>query len=130
VALFKQAILLNPNSAWVFPKERRTTIDEPVSATAMLDIPKNIRLKILDKYPSYTMEKWTKHDVRRTLRTRMANIVPRDVSESMLGHVLGGTEDHYNHNDFFDEKLIGYKKWYAILEDIWGKDDNDIKFGA
>jgi integrase len=130
VALFKQAILLNPNSAWVFPKERRTTIDEPVSATAMLDIPKNIRLKILDKYPSYTMEKWTKHDVRRTLRTRMANIVPRDVAESMLGHVLGGTEDHYNHNDFFDEKLIGYKKWYAILEDIWGKDDNDIKFGA
>ena len=130
IELFKRAIKLNPTSAWVFPKERRTDEDGPVSATAMLDIPKNLRIKIMDNYPGYLMTNWTKHDVRRTVRTRMSNIVSRDVAEAMLGHVLGGTEDNYNHNDFIEEKLEGYKKWYAILEGIWGRDDNVVMFGS
>mgnify|MGYP000031648499 CR=1 FL=1 len=130
IELFKRAIQLNPKSAWIFPKERRTKIDEPVSDTAMLDIPDRLRLSIIDKYPDCKMTKWSKHDIRRTVRTRMSNLVSRDVAELMLGHVLGGTEDNYNHNDFIEEKLIGYKKWYAILEGLWGRDDDFVLFGA
>jgi integrase len=123
IELFEKAIKLNPKSAWVFPKIIRATGDDPVSDTAMLDIPQRLRLKVIDKYPDTVMPNWTKHDIRRTVRTRMSNIVARDVAESMLGHVLGGTEDHYNHNDFLEEKLVGYKTWYEILDILWGKND-------
>lgn len=130
IVLFERAMQLNPKSAWVFPKERRTEVDEPVSESAMLDIPNRLRMNIIDKYDGYMMPSWSKHDIRRTVRTRMSNIVSRDVAELMLGHVLGGTEDNYNHNDFIEEKLIGYKKWYTILENLWGIEDGFTMVGT
>jgi integrase len=129
ILLFERAMQLSRGSKWVFPKTRDTKKDEPVGPGMMLDIPHLMRVKILDKYPGYDMASWSKHDIRRTVRTRMAKIVSRDCAESMLGHVLGGTEDVYNHNDFLEAKLIGYQKWYQVLDSIWNKRDNVTVIG-
>jgi integrase len=47
--------------------------------------------------PRLTVTKWAPHDLRRTVRTMLASMdCPRDVAESILGHMLEGVEGTYN----------------------------------
>ena len=55
--------------------------------------------------PKATLERFTPHDFRRTMDTRMKKLrVAFDVSEAVLGHVKKGTAKNYNMYEYLDEK--------------------------
>lgn len=62
---------------------------------------------------------FTPHDLRRTLRTRLAELGITDiVAERVLGHKLQGVLAVYNRHDYFIEKRQALDRWEARLRDI------------
>jgi len=62
------------------------------------------------------IEKFTPHDFRRTLSTRLSEkeVLPH-VTEKMLGHELGGIMAVYNKHDWIDEQLKAYELWCEMI---------------
>jgi len=66
-------------------------------------------------------EKWTPHDLRRTLRTRLAEIGIDDVvAERVLGHKLQGIMAVYNRHGYDNEKRQALEQWAKKLRQIAG----------
>ena len=62
---------------------------------------------------------WTLHDLRRTAKTLMVRAGVRpDISERVLGHVIGGVEGTYDRHSYADEKRDALEKLAAIIERI------------
>jgi integrase len=62
------------------------------------------------------MEKFTPHDFRRTLSTRLSEkeVLPH-VTEKMLGHELGGIMAIYNKHDWIGEQATAYGLWSSMI---------------
>ncbi|HAW52817.1 MAG TPA: integrase [Flavobacteriales bacterium] len=66
-------------------------------------------------------EKFTPHDLRRTLRTRLAEICVDDIiGERVLGHKLQGIMAVYNRHSYDNEKRQALGKWDLRLRQIVG----------
>ena len=66
-------------------------------------------------------EKFTPHDLRRTLRTRLAEMGVNDmVAERVLGHKLQGMMAVYNQHSYDTEKRQALLKWEKRLQEIVG----------
>lgn len=67
-------------------------------------------------HTAYKIEKFTPHDYRRTIATRLSEreVLPH-VTEKMLGHELGGVMAVYNKHDWIDEQLIAYELWCDMI---------------
>jgi integrase len=67
---------------------------------------------------SHNIEKFTPHDFRRTLSTRLSEkeILPH-VTEKMLGHELGGIMAIYNKHDWIDEQAKAYSLWCDMIRE-------------
>lgn len=66
-------------------------------------------------------EKFTPHDLRRTLRTRLAEIGIDDViAERVLGHKLQGIMAVYNRHGYDSEKRHALEQWSKRLRQIVG----------
>jgi len=66
-------------------------------------------------------EKFTPHDLRRTFRTRLAEIGIDDVvAERLSGHKLQGMLAVYNRHDYATEKREALNKWARRLKQIVG----------
>jgi integrase len=62
---------------------------------------------------------WTLHDLRRTAKTLMARAGVRpDISERVLGHVMGGVEGIYDRHSYADEKRAALEALAAMVERI------------
>jgi integrase len=62
---------------------------------------------------------WAPHDLRRTARTRLSALgCPRDVAETIIGHLLPGVEGVYNQYTFDAEKVQWLKRLSEHLEEI------------
>ena len=62
------------------------------------------------------MESWTAHDFRRSLATLLSrHNVKLEVTETMLGHSLGGIINNYNYHDWIPEQLEAYKLWESLI---------------
>ena len=61
-------------------------------------------------------EKFTPHDFRRTLSTRLSEkgVLPH-VTEKMLGHELQGVMAVYNKHDWIDEQAKAYELWGGMI---------------
>jgi integrase len=65
------------------------------------------------------MENWRFHDLRRTLRTRLAALrVPDVVIEAVLGHKKLGLRKVYDQHEYLDEKKDALLRWGARLQAI------------
>lgn len=68
--------------------------------------------------PRIGIDKFTPHDLRRTVETGMAAArVPKEYRDRVLNHVdssEGGTA--YNKWDYIDEKREALQKWWARFE--------------
>jgi integrase len=65
------------------------------------------------------MERWTVHDLRRTARSVMSRIkVPPQISERVLGHVIGGIEGIYDRHAYEHEKAHAVEQLAAEIERI------------
>jgi integrase len=71
-------------------------------------------------------EPFTPHDLRRTLRTRLAEIGVDDVvAERVLGHKLQGIMAVYNRHSYDTEKRLALDKWERKLRKILGIESNE-----
>jgi integrase len=80
-------------------------------------------------------EKFTPHDLRRTVRTRLAELGINDVvAERVLGHKLQGVMGIYNRHGYDAEKRQALTRWEFRLAEIIGtgteRPDNIIPFGV
>ena len=59
---------------------------------------------------------WTIHDIRRTVRSRMAELgVPREVARKVLNHEDGKVDRIYNRHEYLAEKREALEKWETML---------------
>lgn len=64
-------------------------------------------------------EKWTLHDLRRTLSTHMNNMgIAPHVVEQLLGHSMPGVMAIYNRSLYLPEKLDALNKWCGRLDSL------------
>ena len=69
-------------------------------------------------------EQFTPHDLRRTLRTRLAEIGVDDVAaERVMGHKLQGMLEVYNRHSYDTEKRQALDKWAKKLWQIVGLEE-------
>jgi integrase len=71
-------------------------------------------------------EQFTPHDLRRTLRTRLAEIGIDDVvAERVMGHKLQGMLAIYNRHGYDAEKRQALDRWAKRLKQIVGIEEPD-----
>ncbi len=59
-----------------------------------------------------SIEDWSPHDIRRTVRTGLSRLgCPRDVAEAALGHSAKGIEGTYNLHSYEKECKLWLQKW-------------------
>ena len=112
--LIKEAFALSTSDRFVFTNSGDKTV---MSRSAPLQLPYNL-MQWLRRHKKYEMEHWAMHDLRRTMRTHMAELVPPHVAEIMLGHKLPGEWQTYDKYDYLEEQAEGYAKWWAKIEEI------------
>lgn len=59
---------------------------------------------------------WTIHDIRRTVRSKLAELgVPREVARKVLNHEDGKVDRIYNRHEYLAEKREALEKWEKML---------------
>lgn len=62
---------------------------------------------------------WTIHDLRRTVRSKLAELgVPREVARKVLNHEDGKVDRIYNRHEYIHEKREALTKWEKRLKQI------------
>ncbi|WGL95809.1 integrase arm-type DNA-binding domain-containing protein [Arsenophonus nasoniae] len=68
-------------------------------------------------------ERWTLHDLRRTLATHLCDLgVEHYVIEQLLGHTLPGVMGIYNRSQQIEKKLEALNKWVNYLDALLGEE--------
>jgi integrase len=70
---------------------------------------------------------WVIHDIRRTVRTRLASLrVPDMVAEMVIGHGRKGLQRVYDQHRYVDEMREALELWAARLRDIVTPPPNNV----
>jgi len=65
------------------------------------------------------LDKFTIHDLRRTMRTHLSSLgIRSEVAERCLSHTLPGIQGVYNTHDYFAERKAALETWTALLLEI------------
>lgn len=68
------------------------------------------------------MKKWSLHDLRRTVATRLSELgAPPHVIEKLLGHHMAGVMARYNLHDYLSDQHQWLKVWVQHLETVTGQ---------
>lgn len=68
------------------------------------------------------MNKWSLHDLRRTVATRLSELgAPPHVIEKLLGHQMSGVMARYNLHDYINDQHEWLKVWTEHLEKVLGQ---------
>lgn len=74
------------------------------------------------------MERWTMHDFRRTIATRLTDMgCPPHVTEKLLGHVMRGTMAVYNRSEMLSDLDHWLTIWVDKLEQWQVNDENVVE---
>ncbi|MBU4179986.1 MAG: site-specific integrase, partial [Actinobacteria bacterium] len=111
--VMEQARLLSDGSAFVFKSSHLE--DGPITT-------RSLAKGVLRHWQEIGIEEpFTPHDLRRTLRTRLAELGVSDViAERVLGHKLQGVLAVYNRHDYDKEKRQALTMWEGRLRRIVG----------
>lgn len=105
--------LKSEESPFVFRSTRKDKVAVSVGAMANAIRRHREEMKI--------SERFTPHDLRRTLRTRLAELGVSDVvAERVLGHKLQGVLGIYNRHSYDAEKRQALLRWEQRLSEILG----------
>lgn len=118
--LLKQVFALSPDDClYAFP-EMRANRYRLIKKGFQTPIPPYITKKV-QEYFGVSIPNWVTHDLRRTMRTHMAEFAPPHICEIMLGHALPQIWGTYDLNDYIEPQVQAYTKWFdklcAILND-------------
>jgi integrase len=76
--------------------------------------------ELADALPQMGLPKFTTHDLRRTVETRLASLgIPKETRDRVLNHAdrsVGGV--HYNRYDYLPEKRAALEQWSQLLIDV------------
>lgn len=112
--LISDARLLSGESAFVFKSPRGKNMDAAITVSSLSRALKRNWHKLGEG-----ADRYTPHDLRRTVRTRLAGLGVNDiVAERLLGHKLQGIMSIYNRHDYEDEKKSAIGVWSCELERI------------
>ncbi|MGK5612946.1 tyrosine-type recombinase/integrase [Proteus mirabilis] len=75
-----------------------------------------INKKMAKHFDNYVT--WSIHDLRKTMRTGIAELTPPHVAEIMLGHKLPGIWQVYDKHTYLEEQREAYEKWWDKLTKI------------
>ncbi|MCG2572283.1 integrase family protein [Acinetobacter sp. ME22] len=118
--LLKQVFALSPKDClYAFP-EMRADRYGMVKKGFQTTIPPYITEKVKEFF-GVSMPDWVTHDLRRTMRTHIAEFAPPHICEIMLGHALPQIWGTYDLNEYVEPQAKAYAKWFdklcAILSD-------------
>lgn len=113
--IIEQARLFASDSRFVFRSTHRSG-DQPMTRHALSRAVKNHWAGI------GIAERFTPHDLRRTVRTRLAALGVEDiVAEKVVGHKLQGMLAVYNRHNYADEKRLALARWEKHLRHLVGE---------
>ncbi|MDD3847457.1 MAG: tyrosine-type recombinase/integrase [Syntrophorhabdaceae bacterium] len=127
IDILKQARVFSGDSQYVFTSQRSPLYSHRKPSTAK---PKENDLHVTRLSLSHAInrhwqgmgfdgERFTPHDLRRTVRTRLAELGIDDVvAERVLGHKLQGVLAIYNRYDYAAEKRQALERWESRLREI------------
>lgn len=127
----KDAFALSSGSTYVFTNDKS---DAVMGTGAPLHIPYNL-MQYLRRHESYELAHFSMHDLRRTARTQLSQLVPFHIAEIMLGHSIGRIVQTYDRYNYLKEQAEGYEKWCEKLFSIVGivprhANDNVVEIGG
>lgn len=97
VKILNEAFELYPDFKQVFPPAAKKE-DRPMAVSVILNLAIQLRADM-------TIDHWSIHDLRRTAKTKMAELgVAPHVSEKVLGHKLGGVLAIYDQHSYVKEQ--------------------------
>lgn len=125
----REAFTLSPDSDYVFTNDGTNTV---MGQGAPLAIPYNI-MQYLRRHEGYELKHFSMHDLRRSARTQLSQLVPFHIAETMLGHSIDRIIRTYDRYHYLKEQAEGYEKWCEKLFRIVGitptpANDNVIQF--
>ena len=110
-------------SRWLFPAPRKDSGP--------------IEIKIIERYVARQrknkgifadMERWSKHDLRRTVSTHMGRLkVDEEIIERILNHKIGKLKRTYNLYQYADEKREAMNVWDKFLRKTVGERKDPYK---
>jgi len=129
IDICNQARTFNAGSRFVFASQRSPLYrhKKPQAAKPKEDDLHITRLSLSHAINRYwekmgldsAAERFTPHDLRRTVRTRLAELGIDDViAERVLGHKLQGVLAIYNRYDYAAEKRQALERWESRLREI------------
>jgi integrase len=109
LAVLTRLQVISGESEWVFPSPAPGCEERPLQAVA-----KHMQRIVLRSGVTFRL-----HDVRRTVRTRLAEMaVPENVAEAVLGHSLPRLIRTYNRHEPVSEMRAALEAWSARLDAI------------
>jgi len=113
-AVLERARFYSSDSEYVFRSSRMD--NAPVNVCALAAAVRRHKTELGMAAPP-----WTPHDLRRTVRTRLAALsVSVIVGEKLLNHSLGGVLAVYDRHDYVAEKRVALAKWERRLQEMLG----------
>lgn len=126
--VIEQAKIYSSESPYVFrsshyekPINQEKTVDQakPVTVGALANAIRRHRAEM-------KIDHFTPHDLRRTLRTRLAELGVSDiVAERVMGHKLQGVLGIYNRHGYDAEKRQALSRWEQRLREILGLSESN-----
>ncbi|MFM0057085.1 integrase family protein [Paraburkholderia phytofirmans] len=102
---------------FLFPSETGGHVEQKVIQTAVWFHMPHSKTRPNWERPRLPVEKWSPHDLRRTVRTTLAALgCPSEVAEACLGHMPPGIQGVYNLHRYDAEKRLWLTKLSAELE--------------
>jgi integrase len=106
LAVLARLRAISGDSEWVFPSPAPGSEERPLQAVA----------KHMQRIVGRSGVAFRLHDVRRTVRTRLAEMgVPENVAEAVLGHTLPRLVRTYNRHEPVPEMRSALEAWSARL---------------
>ncbi|WP_339053158.1 site-specific integrase [Arsenophonus endosymbiont of Crataerina pallida] len=110
--LIRTAKKLNYGSDYLF------TVSEgkPLCVSGHISFISNLNKKMARRFENYTH--WSIHDLRKTMRTGVAELTQPHVAEIMLGHKLPGIWQVYDKHTYLEEQREAYDRWWNKVNQI------------
>lgn len=106
-------------NGFLFPSEKGGHVEQKVIQTAVWFHMPHSKTRPNWERPRLPVEKWSPHDLRRSVRTILAAMgCPSEVAEAILGHVPPGIVGVYNRHTYDQEKREWLGKLSARLEEL------------
>ena len=104
---------------YLFPSRNGGPIAQEGVAIAVYHHMPYCELKPERKRERLTVTRWAPHDLRRSVRTGLANLkCPAEIAEAIISHMQSGIRGVYDRHTYDAEKVEWLQKWDCKLSEL------------